>query len=393
MLRIPSHVSPPAMFFTQHPTLATPLLDVCAAVTYEDFADAAVRFCRVAVPHKGGEVLLSYLDFDADEALVIRSNFPTKRARTHEERIERQRAVKPVESYIHRHVSNVYRGQNHVFPPMRELEKTRLFKEYMLPEGWHDFLGMSFRTGSKIDSTLFVNRAFDQPAFTPKEALIFEESYPYFASALLRVRLLENARAVRTDLESSLLDLPVATLLLNWQLGIEQSNHLAARMCTAWEQGLSRTRALKATPRLEVPADLRATCAELRDAWRSPDTGGIRMVRRTLSHPTQPGLQATITLLRPHALRLSTPTFLIRITEVTVPGESGLGPMTEGMTGLLTRLSPAERELIPSLRRGFSNKEIAGALGKSVPTVKKQLHSILDKLGCPSRARLIAMLT
>jgi len=366
----------------------TAVLDVCAAVTYEDFADAAVKFCRVAVPHKSGEVMLSYLDFDSDQALITLSDFTTKRARTREELIERQRASGLVNEYMERHKPMVYRGQGQVLPPMEELEKTAWFRDFMVPEGWHDFLGMGFFTGAVVDSTLFVNRAFDQPAFTRREAGIFEDAYPYFAAALRRVRLLESARAVRTDLESSLLDLPIATLLLNWQLGIEQANHIAARMCAAWAHGLDKARALKMGPRLEVPPDLLAACQELRSAWSTPASGGIRLLRRTLSHPAQPSLQATITLLRPHALRLAAPTFLIRITEVDRTGQA------EGtdLTALLSRLSPAERELVPPLRRGLANKEIAAALGKSVPTVKKQLHSILEKLGLSNRSRLIALL-
>ncbi|PTX91467.1 helix-turn-helix transcriptional regulator [Opitutus sp. ER46] len=382
------------MLLTRQPALATALLDVCAAVTYEDFADAAVKFCRTAVPHTGGEVFLNYLDFEVDteQALIVRSDFPTKRGRTPEERAFRQEHAQIVGAYFERHPNTqVYRGQNQTLPALAELEKTIWFQEVMVPEGWHDFLGMSFRTGPIVHSSLFINRAFNQPTFSPDEAALFEEAYPYFASALQRVRLLENSRAIRTDLETSLLDLPVATVLLNWQLGLEHANRYAARMCAAWAHGRGAARMLKTPARLEVPEDLRTACRELRESWSSPKPGAIRLLRRTISHPAHPELQATITLLRPHALRLSAPTFLIRITEVThlSPAHQDPGPNT---TALLARLSGAERELVPLLRRGLANKEIATALGKSVPTIKKQLHSILAKAGVPSRARLITIL-
>lgn len=373
--------------------LTTALLDVSAAVTYEDFADAAVKFCRIAVPHTGGEVFLNYLDFDIDpqEALLVRSHFPTKRARTPEERAWRINSFQAVGHYFDKTPDiRVYRGTDQALPPRKELEKTEWFNEFMVPEGWHDFLGMSFRAGPVIHSTLFVNRAFDQPVFTAAETTLFEDAYPYFAAALQRVRLLENARAVRTDLESSLLDLPVATLLLNWQFGLEHANHLASKMCEAWQHGLAHARAHKRPAKLEVPPDLLTACRELRESWSRPSKGGIRLLRRTLSHPETPELQATITLLRPHALRLAAPAFLIRITQVVPTRPEAESP--KELTPLLSRLSGAERELVPALRQGMANKEIATALGKSVPTVKKQLHSIMTKLNVSTRARLITLL-
>ena len=55
-------------------------------------------------------------------------------------------------------------------------------------------------------------------------------------------------------------------------------------------------------------------------------------------------------------------------------------------------LTPAEREVLAHLCAGFSNKEIAVALGKAEATVKHQVSSLLRKHGQPSRARLIATL-
>lgn len=378
------------MALTQNPLLATALLDVCAAVTYEDFADAAVRFCRVAVPHQNAEVMLNYLDFDADEALLVRGHFPTKRYRTPEEKERRIRATTPVNDWVVSHQAKVYRGHGQILPEASVLEKSELYREIMVPEGWHDFLGMAFRSGPTIDSTIFINRGREQPAFTPSEAAVFEEAYPYFQAALSRVRLLENTRAIRTDLESTLLELPVATLLLDWHLNVEHANQSAARMCAAWTHGPARARALKLPARPTVPTDLRAVCADLKAAWSGRGDGGIRLLRRTLTHPEAPSLQATITLLRPHALRLAAPTFLIRITEVATGGAAqGEHP---DVSALLSRLTHAERELVPHLRLGLTNKEIAATLGKSVPTVKKQVGSILEKLSLTSRAKLIAVL-
>ena len=52
----------------------------------------------------------------------------------------------------------------------------------------------------------------------------------------------------------------------------------------------------------------------------------------------------------------------------------------------------AERELVHFVRIGFSNKEIAARLDKSVRTVKTQLTSVYKKCGVRSRSRLLAMM-
>jgi DNA-binding CsgD family transcriptional regulator len=55
-------------------------------------------------------------------------------------------------------------------------------------------------------------------------------------------------------------------------------------------------------------------------------------------------------------------------------------------------LTGAERELVQFVRIGFSNKEIAARLDKSVRTVKTQLTSVYKKCGVRSRTRLLAMM-
>jgi DNA-binding CsgD family transcriptional regulator len=56
------------------------------------------------------------------------------------------------------------------------------------------------------------------------------------------------------------------------------------------------------------------------------------------------------------------------------------------------RLTPAERTLMHRVCEGWSNKEIAHQLGKSIRTVKAQLTSVYRKLGVTGRSRMLAML-
>ncbi|HYC70840.1 MAG TPA: helix-turn-helix transcriptional regulator [Opitutaceae bacterium] len=59
---------------------------------------------------------------------------------------------------------------------------------------------------------------------------------------------------------------------------------------------------------------------------------------------------------------------------------------------VLDELSPAERRVLVYVCAGYSNKEIAGELGRAESTVKHQVAACLRKFGVPTRARLIAAL-
>jgi DNA-binding CsgD family transcriptional regulator len=64
----------------------------------------------------------------------------------------------------------------------------------------------------------------------------------------------------------------------------------------------------------------------------------------------------------------------------------------DAIQSLPGELTVAERELVHFVRIGFSNKEIAARLDKSVRTVKTQLTSVYKKCGVRSRSRLLAMM-
>ncbi|HEY7642156.1 MAG TPA: helix-turn-helix transcriptional regulator [Steroidobacteraceae bacterium] len=64
----------------------------------------------------------------------------------------------------------------------------------------------------------------------------------------------------------------------------------------------------------------------------------------------------------------------------------------DAIPALPGELTMAERELVHFVRIGFSNKEIAARLDKSVRTVKTQLTSVYKKCGVRSRSRLLALM-
>jgi len=55
-------------------------------------------------------------------------------------------------------------------------------------------------------------------------------------------------------------------------------------------------------------------------------------------------------------------------------------------------LTAAEQDVLSYVCAGYSNKEIAGFLGKAEPTVKHQVSACLRKFGLSSRMRLMAAL-
>lgn len=56
----------------------------------------------------------------------------------------------------------------------------------------------------------------------------------------------------------------------------------------------------------------------------------------------------------------------------------------------VSRLSGREREVLVAVAGGGSNREIAAAMGLTESTVKSHVHTLLSRLGCTSRAQLVA---
>jgi DNA-binding NarL/FixJ family response regulator len=70
-----------------------------------------------------------------------------------------------------------------------------------------------------------------------------------------------------------------------------------------------------------------------------------------------------------------------------------LSPRSRAHTGgetFMRGLTRREREVLAELRRGRTNREIAGRLGVSITTVNKHVQQVLKKLHAKSRAQAIA---
>ena len=377
----------PSIASLAFPETAAALLRIGAATSYDDFADGVMGFLDQSIVFNTAEVRLRILDKNSDDALHTSRRGPVSSLIYTPEQVAMRKRLAPAFQFMEKNPgTKVYRGAHHTLPPRRELEATQFYKEFMQPEGWHDYLGLGFWNNSGRDGWIFINRTANQPLFSSQDVTFFQDLYPFFASSLQRINLLNDEQALRADLEESLLDLPIATLVLDWQLNVSHANRAAHRLALSWQHGADAGRMLKGPEQIEVPVEILAACRELKDLWRP----GLLTTetRRLVSHPSRPGVQATVTLLRPNSLRLGTPSFLVRITEV----EHYAGDRAARRTQLLARLSVAERDVALQVLRGATNKAIADQLGKSVPTVKNQIHAILEKTGADSRAELMVLL-
>lgn len=407
----------PVVAFTGEPCgLERALFKLSAALTYEDLADAFDAFCEATVPHASRLLMFGMVDYNArnyDTLLERGINVPAPGAEYVDEELRMYFIENLQESARNNPGTIVWYGANscpsYGAREWRDFPKTEYFRRVVEPERWSDNLSVTFWNEGNMHSCFWIKRAAGERGFSDAEAGVYRHYYPWLATALKRVRLLEDARAHSLDIAAGLFDIPVATFLLDWNLRLAQSNAACARACAAWRIGAQKARVVKlpAMTTACVPDEIKTVCREMRARWVDFKAGRVGapiaarpggpsgFFRRTLGHDRHAGMEATVTLLRPNALRLSQPSFLVRITNVDTPGAAnggGAGAPEARRVQMLARLTPAERELVPLLAKGLSDKEIALVLGKSVPTVKNQLRSVYEKLRIPTRTRLIAAL-
>ena len=180
-------------------------------------------------------------------------------------------------------------------------------------------------------------------------------------------------------------------ILLSWDLEPIFCNRLGIERCAAWCNG-AISPAVK-NGRIELPQELLAICAEMKDEWRrSLKCHNFRRlaVERSITHPNCAVHVANIRMMRSETTPLADPTFLVTFETTPVPGAKSLS--RESVFAALARLTPRELEIAQLCGNGKSNAEIATALSRSVGTIKAELHSVFKKLGVRSRTELVTML-
>ena len=83
----------------------------------------------------------------------------------------------------------------------------------------------------------------------------------------------------------------------------------------------------------------------------------------------------------------------VGLSPLVKPAAPRPGPvLSPASAEVLACLTPAERMVAVHLAQGLSNKEIAAALGRALPTVKHQVSAAMRKLRVQSRYQLIVRL-
>ncbi len=363
------------------------LLKMHAVQEMDEFWDCAIQTLHTALPLHF--ICMCLRPFALMPSTVFRERAPF----VSEKEFQHFQEISPIQAYLSaRPGTTLVRISDIV--SQRELLRSEFYLCFMQPHNDRHFACLNFWDGALFQGLVGLHRTSAQHDFTDAEMALLAQLHPHFNTVLHRILSLHRERAVRLSLEKLLVNLPIATVLLNWDLKVALRNRSAVQLCSAWNLGPARASREKPGSELHLPAEVLRYCEEFKANW---NPGNHRLCPLTspagvyVSHPSETGLRASVNLLQLDAAPLSMPMFLIRF-EATGPSNQTDFREQSAAVGLLTRLSPREGDVARLIGQGCSNDEAAKRLGKSVLTVKRQLRSIYQKLNVTSRGRLTALM-
>jgi hypothetical protein len=227
----------------------------------------------------------------------------------------------------------------------RDLLRSEFYRSFMRPHNDRHFACLNFWDGALFQGLIGLHRTTAQHDFTGAEMALLAELHPHFNTVLRRTLSLHRERAVRLSLEKLLVNLPIATVLFDWDLKVTLRNRSAVEMCAIWNLGPERAAREKSGHELRLPEPVLRYCEAFKANW---NPGNHRLCPLTspsgvyFPHPTQPGLRASMNLLQLDAALLSMPIFLIRFESTEDAGQADVREKSTTVS-LLTRLSPRGR--------------------------------------------------
>jgi DNA-binding CsgD family transcriptional regulator len=367
------------------------LLALHAAEEMQQFWRATRRVMHAALPLH--YVCLCIRPFALAPSTIFRERAPF----ASEEEFRCFQELSPIQAELGRRPGAHYVRMSDVVPD-RRLARTEFYRRFMRPHDDRYFACLNFWAAGAFQGMIGLHRTRDHRDFTETEGEFLAGLHPHFDTVLHRILGLHRERAVRLSLEKLVVNLPIATVLLDWDLRVTFRNRLAIDLCAVWNLGPARARAVKYAEDFRLPDEIRDYCEEFKTHW-VPGHARVCPLATPggawISHAAVPGLRATVHLLQLDAAPLSMPMFLVRLEQTvngrTVPAEPE-GASHREMSPRFACLSLREREVATLIGQGCSNDEVASRLGKSVLTVRKQLHSIYGKLDIAGRGRLIAIM-
>ncbi|TVR51779.1 MAG: LuxR family transcriptional regulator [Puniceicoccaceae bacterium] len=256
------------------------------------------------------------------------------------------------------------------------------YNEVLKPMGLCFAGGLAFWDGNRLSGFLGLLRDRDQGDFGPEAFRQLGRLHAHLEAALGRVLRQERQAAVRESLQRLAHSMPTPCVMVDWTLETLFRNKAAEALSAQWNGGGNGSGVL---PRV-VLAAIRRMRAEIEaDAARLHF--GATSKQAVVESPIGDAWKAEISPLALDSANCERTGFLVRFRRGTAREALAADP-EEWLAALTLR----EREVACLAALGTDNREIARRLGKSVPTVKRQLHSTYRKLGIASRARLIAIL-
>ena len=362
------------------------LLELHAAQEMRDFWEKTRRVLHAALPLH--YVCLCLRPFALLPSTVFRERAPF----ASDEEFRLFQELNPLQPHLAARPGETLTRMSDVVPD-RELPRTEFYRRFMLPHEDRYFACLNFWREGLFQGLIGLHRTAEQRDFTASDMAFLGRLYPHFNTALQRILNLHRERAVRLSLEKLLVELPIATVLLDWEFRVAYRNRAAVEACAAWNHGPERARTEKHTDDFTLPPEVLGFCREFKASWQPAQHRCCALTTPegvVIVHPHITGLRASVNLLQLDAAPLSMPIFLVRFEDGSSNGRSAAG--NGDALRRIAKLTLREREVAILIGQGLSNDEAALRLGKSVLTVKKQLRSIYQKLAVDSRGRLIALL-
>jgi DNA-binding CsgD family transcriptional regulator len=329
---------------------------------------------------------LFFRPFNVMPATIFRERAPFE----NNAQFQRYRELCPFTSYIEQHPDvRVIRLTDIIETP--RLMKSTFFRSFMWPCGDQYQACLVLWESSVFQGLVGLHRTAEQRDFADTEIHLLHRLYPHFDNAARRVLSSHREKARRVSLEVLLSRLPIATIVLDWELRVTYRNPAAKDLSVLWNLGPQAARSLKPNRHFEVPIEIAQICRELKNVRsRSQDNAFATDQNLIVEHRQIPGLRASVTVLQMDSAPLSQPMFLITLEH----RETSLDQLHNGsiQLALCAHLTRSEQQVASLVGRGYRNTEIAQRLNKSSMTVKKQLQSVYHKLDVTGRGRLMALL-
>lgn len=361
--------------------LQSALLRLQVARGTRSFLRSAIHLLRVAAPADAAYVMLHCY------GRIGRTSeaWGTDGRRFDENWLHGHHAANPTLPLLRAHPGRKLLTLGQCYDDDARLLRSRFYQCYLKPRGSRYAAGLFFWNDEKesVDCALTLHRGKARTDFTADEVKTLEQLHPHIEVAFRRIARQQNESCARESLEHFLSELPVPTILLDWQLRPLYHNAAAREAVNRWSGG---DRHCKLSGSFRIPDDLEQHLDVLRRKWssslrESPMSRTFK--QQTVTHPNAPGLRALLSMTALRSANFGKPSFVIRFEQTHRPAERRLSA--------LTRLTTCERELASLVCEGRSNQEIAEKVGRSVSTVKSELYSVFQKLGVASRGKLAAL--